>query len=405
MKIAQINIATNGSTGKIMRGIAEVAQARGHITHTYSPIQFVRGEKAAFPALKGHTYWGSRFESFCHYYGGTLFGRNGLFSRRGTKALVKDLKAFAPDVVHLHNLHSFCLHLPTLFRYLKKEQIPVVWTLHDCWAFTGHCAHFTLANCDRWKTCCHHCPQPKTYPKMYVDTSKKMYRLKKRLFTVLDNLIPVTPSEWLGALVEQSFLQDYPVRVIHNGIDLSVFIPTESDVRIRYNLQGKKVVLGVAAGWDARKGGDVFVHLAKHLPEEYRIVLIGAGASSVADASDRILCIPCTENWQELAAWYTAADVLVNPTREDNFPTVNIEALACGTPVVTFRTGGSPEIADDTCGSVVDVDDVDALQREILRICEQSPYSAEACVRRAARFDMHDRFEEYIQLYEEVVTR
>lgn len=401
MKIAQINIATNGSTGKIMRGIAEVAEARGHLTHTYSPVRFVRGEKAAFPALKGHTYWGSRLESFWHYYGGTLLGRNGLFSRRGTKHLVKELKRFGPDVVHLHNLHAYCLHLPTLFRYLKTEQLPVVWTLHDCWAFTGNCPHFVVANCERWKTGCHHCPQPKTYPKMYVDTSKKMYRLKKHLFTALHNLTLVTPSAWLKDLAEQSFLAKHPVRVIHNGLDLSAFTPTISDVRDRYDLHGKKIVLGVAAGWSTRKGLDVFVNLAKRLPDDYRVVLVGAGTGG----HEHITGIPRTEDQRELAALYAAADVFVNPTREDTFPTVNIEALACGTPVLTFRTGGSPECVDTTCGSVVDVDDVDALQREILRICEQAPYTPEACVRRAAQFDRHDRFEEYIQLYEEVVTR
>lgn len=398
MKIAQINITTNGSTGKIMRGIAEVAEARGHITQTYSPIRFARGNQGAFPALKGHTYWGSRLESFWHYYAGSLLGRNGLFSRRGTKQLIKNLKAFAPDVVQLHNLHAYCLHLPTLFRYFKKEQIPVVWTLHDCWSFTGNCAHFTLVNCDRWKTGCHHCPQPKTYPKMFIDTSKKMYRLKQHLFTALDNLTLVTPSKWLGDLAKQSFFAKHPVCVIHNGIDLSVFTPTTSDVRDRYNLHGKKIVLGVASGWSTRKGLDVFLELAKRLPDDYRVVLVGAGVSG----HDRVVGIPRTEDQQELVALYSAADVFVNPTREDTFPTVNIEALACGTPVVTFKTGGSPEIADDTCGSVVEVDDVETMRQEILRICEQSPYSADACMRRAAQFDRHDRFLEYVQLYEEM---
>ncbi len=399
MKIAQINITTNGSTGKIMRGIAEVAEARGHVVQTHSPIRFARGKRESFPALPHHTYWGSRLESFWHYYVGSLLGRNGLFSRSGTKQLIKDLKAFSPDVVQLHNLHAYCLHLPTLFRYLKKEQIPVVWTLHDCWSFTGNCAHFTLANCDRWKTGCHHCPQPKTYPKMVIDTSKNMYRLKQHLFTALDNLTLVTPSKWLGDLAEQSFLARHPVRVIPNGIDRAVFKPTASDVRRTYDLQDKTIVLGVASGWSMRKGLDVFSELAKRLPDDYRVVLVGAGAVG----HDNIVGISHTEDQHELAALYSAAAVFVNPTREDTFPTVNIEALACGTPVVTFKTGGSPEIADDTCGSVVEVNDVDALQSEVLRIGEQSPYTADACVRRAAQFDQHDRFLEYVQLYEEMI--
>ncbi len=405
MRVAAVNIATNGSTGKIMLGVAEVADERGHVTHTYSPIQFVRGMKETFPAIPHHTYFGSRTESFVHCYAGSLLGRNGLYSRKGTKQLIRELEAFRPDVIHLHNLHRFCVNLPMLFRYIKQHDIAVVWTLHDCWAFTGNCAHFALAGCDRWQTGCHHCPQPRVYPKMYVDTSKTMYRLKKQWFTGVRNLTVVTPSEWLKELAAQSFLQEYPVKVINNGIDLSAFTPTESTFRDKYGLQDKKVILGVASFWNDRKGLDVFVRLAEHLPDEYRIVLVGSGASAAAAASDRIVHIPHTENQRALAGLYTAADVLVNPTREDTYPTVNLEALACGTPVVTFRTGGSPETIDETCGSVVEMDDIDALEREVVRVCSQAPYSAEACVGRARGFDMFDRFEEYVQLYEEVLDR
>ncbi len=403
MKIASLNLATNGSTGKIMMGIADVAREHGHTVKTFSPVLFSRGHKTQLPEIPDHVYWGTCAESFWHYYAGTLFGRNGRYSRRGTRRLIRELKAFGPDVLQLHNLIAFCIHFPTLFRYIKKNNVNVVWTLHDCWAFTGNCPHFVVAGCDRWQTGCHHCPQPKQYPKMCIDTSKRMYWLKKQWFTGVRDMTIVTPSAWLEDLTQESFLQEYPVKVIHNGIDLAVFKPTEGTFREKHGLQDKKIVLGVASHWNDRKGLDVFCELARRLPDEYRIVLVGSGAANCG--CDNVIVIRRTENQTALAELYTAADVFVNPTREDTFPTVNMEALACGTPVVTFRTGGSPESVDDTCGSVVDMDDVDAMQREIVRICNETPCSAEACVQRAQQFDMYDRFCEYVQLYEEVVDR
>ena len=399
MKIAEINMLTNGSTGKIMLQIADTARKYGHSAKTYSPVRFLRGKKVALPDIPEHLSWGSREEARFHYYAGTLLGRNGMYSRRGTRRLINDLEKFSPDIIHLHNLHMYCINLPMLFGYIKKNSIPVVWTLHDCWAFTGHCPYFTITKCDRWKTGCHHCPQPEVYPQMCLDTSKKMYNLKKKWFLGVENMTVVTPSKWLGELVKESFLKDYPVKVINNGIDLSVFKPTKSDFREKYGLENKKILLGVASDWGKRKGLDVFEELADRLDDSYRIVLVGVDTAP----SDRIIAIARTENQTELAEIYTAADLFVNPTREENYPTVNMESLACGTPVLTFRTGGSPEIPDETCGGVVEVDDIDAMEKEILRICEDTPYSKESCLERAKSFDMYERFREYIELYEEAI--
>lgn len=405
MRIAEINITTNGSTGKIMLHIASVAREKGNKAKTYSPIRFSRGKRLSFPNIDNHFYWGSVSESFFHYYAGILLGKNGMLSVKGTKQLVKDLEKFDPDIIHLHNLHAYCTNLPILFNYIKRKNIRVVWTLHDCWSFTGHCPHFVIAKCDRWKTGCHHCPQPRVYHKMYLDTSKKMYELKKKWFCGIENMTIVTPSQWLGDLVKQSYLKDYPVKVINNGIDLSVFKPTDSDFREKYGLQDKKILLGVASFWGRGKGIDVFVELAKRLDESYRIVLVGLDRSLMPDLPEHIITIKRTEDQTQLAEIYTAVDLFVNPTREDTYPTVNMEALSCGTPVLTFKTGGSPEIIDESCGSVVDVDDVDAMEKEIIRICEDKPYTKEACLENAMSFDMNDRFEEYVKLYEEVLDK
>ncbi len=402
MRIAIINMASNGSTGKIMLQIAETVREHESYARTYSPVKYSRGKKNAGAFIPEHFYWGSRMEACFHYYAGILFGKNGMFSYRGTKHLINDLAKFKPDIIHLHNLHSFCVNLPLIFKYIKKNNVKVIWTLHDCWSFTGHCPHFVVAKCDKWKTGCHHCPQPKIYPKMYIDTSKRMYELKKKWFCGVTDMMLVTPSRWLSDLVKQSFLKDYPVKIINNGIDLSVFKPTEGNFREEYGLKDKKIILGVSFGWGYRKGLDVFVELSKRLSDDYRIVLVGTDVTTESSLTNNIISINRTDSQRELAEIYTASDLFVNPTREDTYPTVNMEALACGTPVITFRTGGSPEIIDEVCGSVVNVDDIDTMYKEIIRICETRPYSSKACLERAKTFDMKDRFEEYVNIYKEL---
>ena len=233
----------------------------------------------------------------------------------------------------------------------------------------------------------------------YFDNSKKMHRLKKQWFLGVEDMTIITPSKWLNDLVKQSFLKDYPAVVVNNGIDLDIFKPTESDFRKKYCLEDKKIVLGVSFGWGYSKGLDVFIDLAKRLPEDYKIVLVGTNDDTDKQLPESIISIHQTQNQAELAEIYSAADVFANPTREENYPTVNMEALACGTPVVTFRTGGSPEIIDENCGSVVDYNDKDAMLAEILRVCEEKPYSKSACLKRAEGFKLDDKFSKVVEMY------
>lgn len=384
-----------------MLQIAETARKKGNEVKTFSTVPFDKSEKSMTKLPDDHFVFGTVKENGFHYYVGSLLGRNGCFSHHGTRQLINMLKEFQPNIIHLHNLHKFCINLPMLFRYIKKSNSSVVWTLHDCWAFTGQCPYFTMVKCDKWKTGCHHCPQTGVYPKSKIDNSKQMYALKKQWFTGIENMTIVTPSQWLADLVKQSFLKEYPVKVINNGIDLHIFQPTPSDFRERNGIaKDKHLLLGVAFGWGARKGLDVFIELAKRLDSSYQIVLVGTDDRVDTQLPANILSIHKTQNQKELAEIYTAADLLVNPTREENYPTVNMESIACGTPVLSFRTGGSPEILDETCGSVVECDDLDAMEREIRRICADRPYSLEACLERAKIFDMNMKFEEYVRLYE-----
>ena len=288
-----------------------------------------------------------------------------------------------------------------LMRMIKKEKKPVVWTLHDCWAFTGHCPHFSYEGCEKWKTGCSHCPRYRQYPKSVFDNSSYMWKLKRRWFTGIERLTIATPSQWLADLVAESYLKAYPVKVINNGIDLSVFKPTKSDFRKRYNItEDKKIVLGIAFGWGVKKGLDVFLELAGRLGDAYQIVMVGTNELIDRQLDKRIISIHRTQDQSELAQIYSEAAVFVNPTREEVLGLTNIEANACGTPVITFRSGGSPECIDQTSGVAVECDDVDAMQREIIRICENVPYSSEDCVKRAKNFDILQMYEKYISLFE-----
>ncbi len=396
--IVSVNAVPYGSTAKIMTGIARVCSSEKieNITATgysYHPMKELPENNIKI---------GNAFDKFSHMTRGRLTGESGRYSRLATKSFLKKVEKLKPDTIHLHNIHGDFLNLPMLFDYIRSRRLRVVWTLHDCWAFTGRCPYFDRTKCDRWKSGCGLCPYPKkSYPQTTFDKSAEMWRLKKAWFTGIENMTVVTPSQWLADLVKESFLRDYPVKVIHNGIDLSVFKPTESDFRQRQGIGERVMLLGVADSWEARKGLDVFVELSKRLdPAKYRIVLVGTNESVDKQLPDSILSVHRTQNQRELAEIYTAADLFVNPTREENYPTVNMESLACGTPVLTFRTGGSPEIVDETCGAVVECDDIDALESEIVRITEEKPFTVESCLRRASRFDQNERYREYIDLYQ-----
>ena len=401
MRIVAINSCTYGSTGSIMQSIAQTAIAHGHEAY----IAFPNGRHKERNRLAGRNIpaipFSSRFSENFHLLADRLTGFNGCFSVFSTAALLRKLDKLQPDLLHLHNLHNCYINLPMLFRYIKKRRLRVVWTLHDCWAFTGHCPHFDGIGCEKWQTGCESCPQYRCYPKSLVDRSGFMYRRKKKWFSGVENLTLVTPSAWLAELAGRSFLGDYPIRVIPNGIDLSVFHPAGNK---KEQWKDKFVILGVAAVWAEAKGLDIFAELAKRLKDRFQIALVGTDEAVDRKLPGNIVSIHRTADPHELAELYTAADLFVNPTRQDNFPTVNLEALACGTPVLTFRTGGSPEAIDADCGMVVEKDDIDALERAIRSIAEKRPFAPENCIRRAQEFAADHQFEKYVKLYEAGAT-
>ena len=394
-KILAINSYNHGSTGKVMIGIAETAAEKGYYVYTACP-----NSKSMKQNVRLNQFLiGSQFSRNLHILLSEWTGMNGCFSVLSTFFFLRKLDKISPELIHLHNLHNCYINIPMLFGYLKRKHIPVVWTLHDCWAFTGQCPHFTMAKCEKWKHGCNNCPTFQEYPESRVDMTKNMWKLKKRWFTGVENLTIVTPSQWLADLVKQSFLKEYQVEVIHNGIDLNVFKPTESDFRKKYNCEGKFILLGVAFGWGIKKGLDVFIELAKLLDDRFQIVIVGSNEFLDKQLPNNIVSIHRTSNLKELAEFYTASDLFVNPTREEVLGLVNIEALACGTPVITFQTGGCPEILTQECGVVVKGYDVNVMYEEILRIYEHNPYSKEECQKRAKVFESKTKYAEYVALY------
>jgi len=399
MKVIEINsVCGIRSTGRICTDIADVMDSVGYecrIAYGRESVPEKYEEKSIRIGNHTNVKW--------HGLMSRLFGCCGFYSRISTYLLLRKIDQFKPDVVHLHNLHGYYLHIGILFRYLRKKQIPVVWTLHDCWAFTGHCAHFSDINCEQWKTKCVHCPKTRSYPTCWLrDHVARNFEKKRHLMTQMPNMVLVTPSQWLAGIVKQSFLGKYPVEVIHNGIDLNIFFPVEGDFRKRYQLENKHIVLGVAAAWGRSKGLYDFIELSHLLPEEYQIVLVGLTKKQITKIPDGILCIERTNSAKELAVIYSAADVFVNPSRLETMGLVTVEALACGTPCVVSNATAVPEVIDETCGCIVEAGDVEAICREIQRIVKDNAYSKTACLQRASQYEKKHQFNRYIELYKEL---
>jgi putative colanic acid biosynthesis glycosyltransferase len=402
MKLLQINTTVNsGSTGRIAEEIGLLAMQAGHQS-------FIAAANTTRPSSSGVIQIGTSWDRKLHGLKTRLLDRHGFGSGKATKELVSTIEQLNPDLIHLHNIHGYYLHIELLFNYLKEVQKPVVWTFHDCWPFTGHCSYFDAVNCFKWQTECYKCPNKKGYPASYgLDKSKRNFHDKKRIFNSVQHAQIVTPSKWLANHVQKSFLQYYPVQVIPNGINLNQFKPyLESDeIKKKWNLVGKKIILGVASIWDKRKGLEDFIQLSHRIKSGQHIVLVGMEQKIIKSLPFNITGIERTESIVELAELYASADVFVNPTYVDNFPTTNIEALACGTPVITYNTGGSPEAIDENTGIVVEKGNIETLAKAITQVIDKGKehYSNHCRVRAEKYFNKDDRYRDYLKIYESLI--
>lgn len=363
MKILLINsVCGIGSTGRICTDLAQQFEKEGHT------VKIAYGRSATVPEKfqKYAVRIGTDFDVKLHALQTRLFDTHGFGSKRATQKFLAWAGEYNPDLVWLHNIHGYYINVEMLFDWIKsRPNMQVKWTLHDCWAFTGHCTHFMVVNCNKWQTCCEKCPQLRCYPASFGDNCATNFERKKIAFTGVKNMTLITPSKWLADLVKQSFLKDYPVEVVYNTIDKTIFKPTPSDFRQKYGLENKKIVLGVASVWSENKGLNDFIKLAHMLDDKYAIVLVGLTEKQIKSLPKNCLGIKRTNSPQELAAIYTAADVFFNPTYEDNYPTVNLEAQACGTLVITYDTGGAKETICSANSKVVSTMALNQLLGEI----------------------------------------
>jgi len=404
MKVLQINTTLSASApGRIAEEIGQVLISKGHSSY------FGYGRKVR-ESVSETIRIGSFIDQTVHGIKTRLFDRHGFGSRQATMRFVNQVERISPDIIHLHNIHGYFLNIRVLFDFLKSSGKPVVWTLHDCWPFTGHCSHFDFVGCKKWKEQCFECPNKDSYPRsIWLDNSRRNYHEKKMLFTGLDNLILVTPSVWLSNILKESFLAGYDFSVINNGIDLQIFQINEGLMQTHdYGIEQDDIlILGVANIWGKHKGLDDFIKISEALESNEKILLIGLSNKQRRHLPSNIIGLQRTENQRELARLYARANVFVNPTYVDNFPTTNLEALACGTPVITYKTGGSPEALDEYTGKVVEKGNVPALI-EALRFVLDAGKDAflSHCRKRAEMFyNKYDRFGDYISLYSRIHDR
>lgn len=400
-RLLQINITANwGSHGKIAEGIGLAAMRHGWESH----IAYGRWKN---PSRSQLYHIGSSIDESIHGISSRIFDNHGLMSHIATHNLIRYIHKIGPDIIHLHNIHGYYLNYPILFAFLTKSNIPVVWTLHDCWPYTGHCAHYMFANCDKWKTHCRQCPLKANYPRsIFADRSYKNFEQKRQAFLSLANLTLVPVSKWLERELRQSFFKESNIRQIYNGIDVETFRRTDNPtIREKYDIaNSKKVVLGIASNWH-RKGLQDFARLRSALDDQYEIVLVGVRKEDAKRLPNGIHGIQRTEDTEDLKALYSTADVYFNPTWEDNFPTTILESLACGTPVVTYNTGGCGEAIEPETGRIIERGDLPKAVEAISLICSRGKESYSPHCRNSilSHFQQDSQYEKYIQLYSELI--
>lgn len=399
MKVLQINtVFETGSTGRIAYDLANAIN--------------MNGDECFVAYGQGHTTYeksfkiGTKLENHFHNLFSRLFDKQGLYTKKGTNKLIQYIKLIKPDIIHLHNLHGNYLNIEILFNYLETADVPVVWTLHDCWPFTGHCAYFDFINCNKWMVECSICPSIHSYPtSFFIDNSKTNYSIKKFLFNKITKLTIVTPSLWLKTAANQSFLKKFETKVINNGINTDIFKPRDvNTLRQKLDLGDKIILLGVSAeGFEGRKGLKYFIELIDALNDSFKLILIGVKNNELEKIPKKVVTITRTNNTNELAEYYSLADIFLNPTLEDNFPTTNLEALACGTPIITFNTGGSPEVIDKNTGKVVEKTNGIAFLNAVIEMNSQFKLNNTLLCREKAivKYDKTVMYQEYLHLYQQ----
>ena len=401
--LLQINtIGNSGSTGRIVEEIGQFAIDNGWKSY----IAFARNaKKSASELIK----IGNKIDILWHVLQTRLFDKHGFASNRATKRLIKEIIEIKPDVIHLHNLHGYFLNVEILFNFLASTNIPIIWTLHDCWTFTGHCTHFAYVGCDKWKTQCLKCPQKKEYPaSKFIDNSFENFKTKKKLFNSLKELQIVTVSKWLEEIVKQSYLQVYNISTVNNGVDINIFCPKEETQKFKskYNLDDKFILLAVASAWIERKGLNELVKLSEFLEDDEILIMVGQIRDNIKLPLN-IINIKKIEDLNELSEIYAAANVIMNLSYQETFGMTTVEGFACGTPSIVYNCTASPELITFNTGYVVSPGDFIGIRKALDKIKLNKPefYSVN-CRKRAVDFyNKNDRYNEYFSIYENIMKK
>lgn len=399
-KLLQLNVCANwGSTGHICEQLGLMAKNNGWESYIAYGRSNINSQLRRIRV-------GRKCDVYEHYIEHRIFDNDGLASRHATKNLIKQIAHISPDVIHLHNIHDHWINYEILFSFLRDINVPVVWTLHDCWSFTGGCGHYTVENCFKWQSECSKCPLKHKGILPLIDQTERHYKKKKELLSAIDNLTLIPVSDWLKTQVEQSFLGSKYICRIYNGVDVDIFKPSVDDtIKERLGIKDKKMLLAVATTWNEKKGFKDYYKLADMLAEDEAIVLVGLDKSQLRDIPSRIIGIERTQNIQELVKLYSTADVVLNLSHEETFGLTTVEGLACGTPGIVYNCTASPELITEKTGIVAETGDVDAVVAAIRMVLGKGKsYYSKACRHRAVtQFDKNERFADYLKLYESFI--
>jgi len=388
------------STGKISEGIAKVAMSQGWECH------IMHGARYVGSTVQQHYQVSSRWEEYIHYTRSYLFDSHGLGSHHATKRIIKQIQEIKPNVIQLHCIHGYYLNYRDLFNYLIRSGIPVVWTFHDCWAFTGHCSHFSTIGCEKWQTGCNNCPQKNGYPKsLFIDQSARNWKLKRELFKKVKDLTIVSVSKWLDQLVTKSFLSKKRHICIYSGIDTQTFKFRISNIREKFQLENKFVILAAATAWSPSKGLMDYIELSKHLEDDEQLVLIGLTENLRKNLPSNILGLPRSNNAIELAEWYSASDIVLNLSYQETFGLTTVEAMSCGTPGIVYNCTASPELITSGTGLIVEPGNINDVRGAISKIRNDNIVRPEKCRNRVlSNFEMYSQYDKYIELYDNLLN-
>lgn len=400
--LLQINVdANNGSNGSIARDIGSIALAKGWKS-------YIAYGRRAIPSDSELIRIGNNIDIGIHGVITRLFDLHGLGSIITTFFFLRKVKKIKPDIVHLHNIHGYFINYRMLFKYLVKEDIPIVWTFHDCWPFTGHCGHFVAYKCEKWKEQCGNCPATHYYPaSLFLDNSTFNFKLKKKVFLSAKDIHITTVSNWLYGLVKQSFFSNYPISVVYDSVDTSTFKYTESNLREVYGLQRKFVLLAVAANWTKAKGWNDYISLSRILPQDCVIMLLGVKDDEIKELPKEIIGVPRVEGKQKLAEYYSMADVLLNLSYQETFGMTTAEAMACGTPGISYNVTACPELLTPETGIVVNAGNLQQVLEAISTIKEKGKVSySVSCRERAVYvFDSEKVNKKFFDIYNNILDK